>query len=151
MSGLHPVRRLAALWGMAWRVAVLSSAMAPVLAAAAPATAPAERLGNTITGTWASTTGAERLVFLPGGYFRSCFANGRTGNASMGRWKRQAPGRYTVEFTHTATPACNAPPQAIRQHPASIVGQVLVQKGELSLYVSGEFPPDVYRPVPLAR
>ena len=149
--GLHPVHRLAGLWGMSWRVAVLLSVLAPGLVAAGPATAPAERLGNTITGTWASTTGAERLVFLPGGYFRSCFANGRTGNASMGRWRRQAPGRYTVEFTHTATPACNAPPQTIRQHRASILGQVLVQKGELSLFVSGEFPPDVYRPVLPAR
>ncbi len=132
-------------------MSVLLPLLVPGLATAGPATAPAERLGNTITGTWASTTSAERLVFLPGGYFRSCFANGRIGNASMGRWKRQAPGRYTVEFTHTATPACNAPPQTIRQHPASILGQVLVQKGELSLYVSGEFPPDVYRPVLPAR
>jgi hypothetical protein len=141
-SGLQPVHRLAALvWALLWSLGL------PLAAAAAPA----ERLGNTITGTWASTTGAERLVFLPGGYFRSCFVNGRKGNASMGRWKRLGPGRYAVEFTHTATPACNLPPQAIRQHPASILGQVLVQKGELSLYVSGEFPPDIYRPVPPAR
>lgn len=102
--------------------------------------------GNSITGAWASTTGAERLIFLPGGYFRTCFAGGKTGNAAMGRWQRVAAGRYTIEFTHTARPACNAPPQAIRQHPASILGQVLVQRGELSLFVSGEFPPDVYRP-----
>jgi hypothetical protein len=102
--------------------------------------------GDSITGAWASTTGAERLIFLPGGYFRSCFAGGKTGNAAMGQWKRVAAGRYEVEFTHTAKPACNAPPQAIHQHAASIRGQVLVQRGELSLFVSGEFPPDVYRP-----
>ena len=102
--------------------------------------------GDSITGAWASSTGAERLIFLPGGYFRSCFAGGKTGNAAMGQWKRVAAGRYEIEFTHTAKPACNAPPQAIRQHPASIRGQVLVQRGELSLFVSGEFPPDVYRP-----
>lgn len=130
------------------RLPVLAWAL---LAGASVATPAAERLGDNITGTWAKTAGAERLVFLPGGYFRSCFANGQTGNAAMGRWTRQAPGRYTVEFTHTATPACGKPPQAIRQHPSSIVGQVLVHKGELSLYVSGEFPPDVYRPVPPAR
>lgn len=137
--------RLLLAWALAWLLAQ------PEALAAGPAASPAEPAGNTITGTWASTTGAERLVFLPGGYFRTCFTNGRQGNAAMGRWKRLGPGRYAVEFTHTATPACDAPPQAIRQHPASILGQVLVQQGELSLYVSGEFPPDVYRPVRPAR
>ena len=124
------------------RVALLlaASAAGAVLPPIAGAT------GNSITGAWASTTGAERLIFLPGGYFRSCFAGGKTGNAAMGQWKRVAAGRYEVEFTHTAKPACNAPPQAIHQHPASIRGQVLVQRGELSLFVSGESPPDVYRP-----
>jgi hypothetical protein len=125
-----------------WTALVLAASVAtPVPQAAAAGTS-----GNSITGAWASTTGAERLIFLPGGYFRSCFAGGKTGNAAMGQWKRVAAGRYEIEFTHTARPACNAPPQAIRQHPASIRGQVLVQRGELSLYVSGEFPPDIYRP-----
>jgi len=81
---------------------------------------------------------------------RTCFAGGRTGNAAMGQWKRLAPGRCTVEFTHTAKPACNAPPQPLHKHPVSIVGQVVVSKGELSLFVSGEFPPDTYRPASAA-
>ena len=112
--------------------------------------ATADAAGNSITGTWVSTTGAERLVFLPGGYFRSCFAAGKQGNAAMGQWKRLSAGRYAVEFTHTAKPACDAPPQAMRKHPASIQGHVLVHGGELSLFVSGEFPPDVYQPLPHA-
>lgn len=124
------------------RLALLLAASA----ASAVLPAIAGTSGNSITGAWASTTGAERLIFLPGGYFRSCFAGGKTGNAAMGQWKRVAAGRYEVEFTHTAKPSCNAPPQAIHQHPASIRGQVLVQRGELSLFVSGESPPDVYRP-----
>jgi hypothetical protein len=124
-------------WAALLLAAGAASAVLPAIAGSS---------GNSITGAWASTTGAERLIFLPGGYFRTCFAGGKTGNAAMGRWQRVAAGRYTIEFTHTARPACNAPPQAIRQHPASILGQVLVQRGELSLFVSGEFPPDVYRP-----
>ncbi|MDH4391091.1 MAG: hypothetical protein QE285_06670 [Aquabacterium sp.] len=100
-----------------------------------------------ITGTWASTATAERIVFMPGGYFRTCFAGGKSGNAAMGQWKRIGPNRYTVEFTHTATPDCKAMLRPIRQHPASIIGQVLIQRGELALYVSGEFPPDIYKPV----
>lgn len=133
-QGGRQVRRWAALVLAAWA----ATALLPAAAAGAS--------GSSITGAWASTTGAERLIFLPGGYFRTCFAGGKTGNAAMGQWKRLAAGRYEIEFTHTAKPACNAPPQAIRQHPASIRGQVLVQRGELSLFVSGEFPPDVYRP-----
>lgn len=100
-----------------------------------------------IIGTWASTSGPERLVFMPGGYFRSCFAGGKPGNAAMGQWKRLSPGRYTVEFTHTATPDCKGPLHPIRKHPASILGQVQISQGELALFVSGEFPPDLYRPV----
>ena len=132
----------AAHWPRGWR-AVLAAGL---LAAHGLALAAGDGAGNTITGAWASTTGAERLIFLPGGYFRTCFAGGKKGNAGMGQWKRLAPGRYAVEFTHTAAPACNAPPQPLHKHPVSIVGQVLVSKGELSLFVSGEFPPDVYRP-----
>lgn len=101
-----------------------------------------------ITGTWASTTSTERLIFLPGGYFRTCFAGGKPGNAAMGQWKRLSAGRFAVEFTHTATPDCNGPLQPIRKHAASILGQVLIDHGELALFVSGEFPPDLYRPVP---
>lgn len=124
-----------------WRAMLLAVCMGTALL---PADASAG--GSGITGAWASTSGAERLIFLPGGYFRSCFAGGKTGNAAMGQWKRLAAGRYEVEFTHTARPSCSAPPQAIHRHTASIRGLVLVQRGELSLYVSGEFPPDVYRP-----
>lgn len=117
-------------------------------AATAPSPAQADAAASaSITGTWASTTGPERLVFLPGGYFRTCYANGQRTNAAMGQWKRTAPGRYTVEFTHTASADCNAPLKPIRQHAASILGQVLIDRGVLALYVSGEFPPDLYRPV----
>jgi hypothetical protein len=135
-----------------WR-RLLTGALACVLGlpaaawAAGPAPENGSRIANNITGTWASTTGAERLIFLPGGYFRTCFAGGKPGNASMGQWKRLSVGRYAIEFTHTAKAACNAPPQPIRKHRASILGQVLVSKGELALYVSGEFPPDLYRPI----
>lgn len=131
-------------------LAVLLAGLALVgqLAAAA---GPVDGVSTSITGTWASTTGQERLVFMPGGYFRTCFAGGKQGNAAMGQWRRLAPGRYAVEFTHTATPDCKGPLHPIRQHPASILGQVLISKGELALYVSGEFPPDLYRPVADSR
>jgi hypothetical protein len=121
----------------------LAGLLAGSVAAADAAAVPAE----IITGTWASTRGAERLVFMPGGYFRTCFVNGRQGNAAMGQWKRLSAGLYAVEFTHTATPDCNSPLQPIRKHPASIRGQVRLSQGELALYVSGEFPPDLYRPL----
>ncbi len=124
--------------------------MAALLALSAPpavAAGPAETGPTSIIGNWASTSGPERLVFMPGGYFRTCFAGGKQGNAAMGQWKRLAPGRYAVEFTHTATPDCKGPLHPIRKHPASIVGQVLISQGELALYVSGEFPPDLYKPV----
>ena len=123
---------------------------APVLAVVAwPAAAaePVDAGSGAIIGNWASTNSAERLVFTPGGQFHSCFAGGLKGNAAIGRWTRQAPGRYVVEFTHTATPDCKAPARPIRKHAASIVGQVTVSQGELALYVSGEFPPDLYRAV----
>lgn len=116
-------------------------AQARPLGAAKPAAADAE-----ITGIWASTTGAERIEFMPEGRFRTCMAGGRRGDAALGLWRRQAPGRYVVEFTHTAAPDCSRPAQPLRQHRASIVGQVLLSRGELALYVSGEFPPDIYRP-----
>jgi hypothetical protein len=125
-------------------------AIAALLALSAPpavAAGPAEAEPTSIIGNWASTSGPERLVFMPGGYFRTCFAGGKQGNAAMGQWKRLAPGRYAVEFTHTATPDCKGPLHPIRKHPASILGQVLISKGELALYVSGEFPPDLYKPV----
>ena len=120
--------------------------LAWLAAGAALPAAAAEPARPGITGTWASTSGDERLVFMPGGYVRTCFAGGKPGNAAMGQWKRVGPGRYTVEFTHTATPDCKALLRPIRKHAASIVGQVLVERGELALYVSGEFPPDIYRP-----
>lgn len=132
--------------GQRVRLALLMTGLALVGQPAATA-GPADAVGTNITGTWASTTGPERLVFMPGGYFRTCFAGGKQGNAAMGQWKRLAPGRYAVEFTHTATPDCKGPLHPIRQHPASIRGQVLIGKGELALYVSGEFPPDIYKPV----
>ena len=100
-----------------------------------------------ITGTWASTSGPEQLIFSAGGFFRSCFAGAKTGNAVMGEWKTLSPGRYAIEVTHTAASDCNRPPQAIHKHPASIRGQAVISKGELALYLSGEFPPDIYRPV----
>ncbi len=118
-----------------------------VLALAGLLAGPVAASGEGITGTWASLRGAERLVFLPGGYFRTCFVGGRQGNAAMGQWKRLSAGLYAVEFTHTATPDCNGPLQSIRKHPASIRGQVRISQGELALYVSGEFPPDLYRPL----
>ncbi len=144
--------------GPAWRrAATMGSKLPPallvgllVLLPASGPVAAAEPAGLNITGTWASTTGAERLVFLPGGYFRTCFAGGKPGNAAMGQWKRLAPGRYAVEFTHTAAPDCQGALRPIRKHAASIVGQALISKGELALYVSGEFPPDLYRPVATA-
>lgn len=113
-------------------------------AAAAGAAAPVR---GGIVGSWASTRGSERLVFMASGHFRSCFVGSPSGNAAMGQWTRLAPGRYTVEFTHTANADCKAPLQPIHKHPASIVGQVMINQGELALYVSGEFPPDLYRPV----
>ena len=118
-----------------------------VVAPPAAAAGAVQPRSDGIIGTWASTSGAERLVFMPGGHFRSCFAGGKAGNAAMGQWTRLAPGRYAVEFTHTATADCKAPLQPIRKHQASILGQVMVNQGELALYVSGEFPPDLYRPV----
>lgn len=104
-----------------------------------------------ITGYWASTSGPERIEFMPDGRFRTCVAGGRRGNAALGLWRRQAPGRYVVEFTHTAAPDCNRPARPLRQHRASIVGQAQLDKGELALYVSGEFPPDIYRPATPGR
>jgi hypothetical protein len=100
-----------------------------------------------IVGTWGSMKGHERITFEANGRFRTCLIGNKKGNASMGLWRRQAGGRFEVEFTHTATTDCARPAQALRQHAASIVGQVLISRGELSLYVSGEFPPDIYRPV----
>ena len=133
----------AAGWRHGWMRAGLLACLA---AGAALPTTAAEPARPGITGTWASTSGAERLVFMPGGYFRTCYAGGQPGNAAMGQWKRVGPGRYTVEFTHTATPDCKGLLRPIHKHAASIVGQVLVERGELALYVSGEFPPDIYRP-----
>ena len=155
MPGIRPAaawRRLGG-WLVAGSGAWLGAGLAAALTQAQPAWAAgpaADTPTTSITGAWASTSGAERLIFLPGGYFRTCFAGGRQGNAAMGQSKRLAPGRYAVEFTHPATPACNAPPRAIHKHPASILGQVLISQGELSLFVSGEFPPDTYRPAPPA-
>ena len=134
-------------WSRRIPLLVLAPAWALAMVAPLAAAGSVEPVRGGIIGSWASTHGAERLVFMPDGHFRSCFASGKTGNAAMGQWKRLAPGRYAVEFTHTATPDCKAPLQAIRKHPASIVGQVMISKGELALYVSGEFPPDLYRPV----
>ena len=134
--------------GLAWMAGTVALAAAAAGPNARPPAAPADPVAPVnITGTWASTSGPERLVFLPGGYFRTCFANGQRGNAAMGVWKRTAPGRYTVEFTHTAAADCNAPLKPLRQHAASILGQVLIDRGVLALYVSGEFPPDLYRPL----
>lgn len=130
-----------------WRQRLVRGGLLAWLATGAALPVAAADPGRSgITGTWASTSGAERLVFMPGGYFRTCFAGGKPGNAAMGQWKRVGPGRYTVEFTHTATPDCKGLLRPIRKHAASIVGQVLVERGELALYVSGEFPPDIYRP-----
>lgn len=100
-----------------------------------------------IIGTWGSMKGHERITFQADGHFRTCLVGNKKGNASLGVWRRRGGGRYEVEFTHTATTDCARPPQVLRQHAASIVGQVLISRGELSLYVSGEFPPDIYRPV----
>jgi hypothetical protein len=134
----------------AWLPAAVAMACAlQAVAALARPPGPAKPVaGDTaITGRWASIRGAERIEFTPDGRFRTCMADGRRGNAALGLWRRQAPGRYLVEFTHTAAPDCGRPAQALRQHPASIVGQALLSPGELALYVSGEFPPDLYRPV----
>jgi len=134
--------------GTASRCAVL--ALAGLLAGSVVAADAAAASDALITGAWASTQGPERLVFMPGGYFRTCYASNRQGNAAMGHWKRLSAGLYAVEFTHTATPDCNGPLQPIRKHPASIRGQVRISKGELALYVSGEFPPDLYRPLAIS-
>lgn len=135
-------------WCRALPAALLAAWMAvctpPLQARPAGPDRPAA--GDLITGQWASTSGPERIVFTADGRFRTCMAGGKRGNAALGLWRRQAPGRYQVEFTHTAAPDCSRPAQPLRQHRASIVGQVVVNRGELALYVSGEFPPDIYRP-----
>jgi hypothetical protein len=110
--------------------------------AAEPGSAPAG-----IIGTWVRAGGAERLVVLPGGYLRTCFVGSQRGNAAMGAWRRLGPGRYAVEFTHVAAPACSSPPTALHAHPASIQGIAVIGRGELALHVSGEFPPELYRPL----
>jgi hypothetical protein len=140
----------------AWRSAVWAGLLAITVGACGlnAATAQARPAGPAkpaaadpvITGQWASIGGPERIEFMADGRFRTCIAGGRRGNAALGLWRRLAPGRYQVEFTHTAAPDCSRPAQPLRQHRASIVGQVLVSRGELALYVSGEFPPDLYRP-----
>lgn len=133
-------------WLTSWQTGCLTGWLLAALSAAIPAVATAEPPVQGITGTWASTTGAERLVFMPGGYVRTCFANGQPGNAAMGHWTRVGPGRYTVEFTHTAAPDCKALLRPIHKHAASILGQVRIRQGELALYVSGESPPETFRP-----
>ena len=136
-------------WRRAQRTGLKTAALAAIALAnhAGPAVAEKAEAGDPpITGNWVSTNGPERIVFMPDGRFRTCTAGGRLGDAALGLWKRQAPGRYQIEFTHTAEPDCSRPAQPLRQHRASIVGQVQINRGELALYVSGEFPPDIYRP-----
>lgn len=144
-------------WRSAMRAWLLAgTAMASVVHGAVAQSRPAgpakAAAGDpAITGQWASTSASERIEFMPDGRFRTCMAGGRRGNAALGVWRRQAPGRYVVEFTHTAAPDCSRPAQPLRQHRASIVGQALISRGELALYVSGEFPPDIYRPAAPGR
>ena len=128
-------------------VASMTAGLLPATAALAKQPAGSAVADAGITGTWVSTTGPERLVFAAGGNVRSCFAPGKAGNAAMGRWKTVSPGRYLVEFTHVANADCQAEARPIRKHPASIRGTVLISQGELALFVSGEFPPDLYRPL----
>lgn len=133
-----------------WLVLALAAGLAgtaPAPARATPKAARGDDGSSLIAGTWAGVRGAERLVFQAGGLVRSCFAAGHRGNASIGRWWRLAAGRYEIEFTHTASADCSQPARPLRRHPASIVGQVRVDGGELALFVSGEFPPDLYRPL----
>ena len=141
--------------GRPWQALLLVAAALAgplMLARARPANAARAPAGDRgLTGSWVSTSGPERIVFSADGHFRTCIAGGRQGNAALGLWRREAPGRYVVEFTHTAAPDCSRPAQPLRQHRASIVGQVLLSHGELALYVSGEFPPDIYRPLAPGR
>jgi hypothetical protein len=157
-----PVSRAARREGWRWRAVagclarvgrsacagILGCGVAWGVAQAVPATdAAADAQPGGIIGTWAGVASAERMVFLPGGYLRTCFAGKQRGNAAMGQWRRLGPGRYAVEFTHVAASDCSRPPQPIRQHPVSIQGLVMISRGELALHVSGEFPPDLYRPL----
>lgn len=97
-----------------------------------------------IVGTWASRTTAERLIFKSNGYVRSCWGNGGKGNAAMGSWSQPQPGRFKVEFTHAITANCATEPTLLHPYQASISGAVNIVNAELSLFVSGEFPPDRY-------
>lgn len=116
------------------------------LATLAPQLAMAQEIG--LTGAWASTRTNERLVFSPGGFVRSCYGGNKAGNAALGQWKTVSPGRVAIEFTHATVSDCKLVAQPLRKFQVSVQGQAMLAKGELALFLGGEFPPDIFRPAP---
>lgn len=151
---------------LAWGPGLATAGGKPAAAAAAgPAAGPATALAAApagkasagllvapgsaaINGTWAMRKGHERLIFRPDGSFRSCWAPGHQGDAAIGSWSLISTGRYQVEYTHVAPADCREPARALRPFKTTIVGQVRLEvKGELALYLGGEFPPEIYQPL----
>lgn len=97
---------------------------------------------DAIIGRWVSVSGAEQMEIKANGYVRTCFVGNKPGSASMGAWTRTAEGGYRVEFTHAISRNCADDPHLLRRYQLSIVGNATASRGELALYVSGEFPPD---------
>lgn len=120
--------------------------MAGALVVTLPSPVHAQVTG--LTGAWASTSTNERLVFSPGGFVRSCFGGRKAGNAALGQWKTLSPGRVAIEFTHATVPDCAQVAQPLRKFKVSVQGQAMLAKGELALFLGGEFPPDIFRPAP---
>ena len=106
--------------------------------------------GPQVTGTWASKSTSEHMVFKSNGYLRTCFGGAAKGNAAMGSWSEKEPGKIVVEFTHAISPSCATAPVMQHKYAVKIVGYATVSKAELALFVSGEFPPDRYLKVEAA-
>ena len=116
----------------------------PVLLCTAQAGVAA--LPPTVVGEWRGIDGPEHLIFRADGLVRTCFGPNTQGNAAMGGWTALTPGRYRISFTHAISPGCDASPRLIRKYQVEILGvATMTANGNgLSLFVSGEGPPDRY-------